>query len=872
MSSNFSESGYYMDHTANIEKVSVTDQLIDQLFDSKTERIVLKNGLTLVQRSDFSSEVVAVQVWVKTGSIHEGGMNGCGLSHYLEHLLFKGTPTREGKSISRLVHAMGGNINAYTTFDRTVYYIDAPANALEEAVELLADIILNSNFPKEEVDRERDVILREIDMCKDDPDQQLSQALFRTAFRKHAYREPVIGHRELFESISRDELLSYYRARYVPNNMVVSIVGAVEKNKIQKVVERHFSCAPIGRLKPLFIEDEPPQSALRQQIIRCDYNVVRGGIAFKVPNLKDPQSPKLDILASALGGGESSILWTRIRNELNLVHYIDCRNWNPGNCGLFWISYVCDIGKGAEVETAIWDCINSIIINGISESIVDKARRQSLTAEINGRKTMSGQASRLGLSEVVIGDLGYTQCYLQELQAITADAVRETAERFLVRKGASLVRFEPKEIGSNDDPLSTQPIKTSSFSQINLQGGIPLLYEVDDRLPLVHIRCVLHGGPLYEPVNQRGVSSLLAELLIKDTEKRDAASVAEIIESIGGKLSASCGNNTINLSIEVLSKDIDIAIELLSDALICPAFKKGTFETERDSQIAGLMEADDEILEFGFRKMKELFFGTHPFSIGPQGRVQDLQDLGVQSILSHYKHLVKRGNIIVAVCGDFDPKLLEDHLNIRLASKLPALPKTEECQINFSGPNSLDEAESLNREQVVILQGFSDVGILHKDFIIGEILNELLSGMSSQLFEKVRDEKGLAYYIGSTRTLGLETSMFAIYAGTHPEQSQAVIEEINSELNRIRFGEVSDLELERCRTRLKAARVMSRQTIGARAMHAAINLSYGLPIDDDAEYIAKLDACDAKSLMQFVAEYINLKNRVQLIIGPNPLK
>ena len=151
-------------------------------------------------------------------------------------------------------------------------------------------------------------------------------------------------------------------------------------------------------------------------------------------------------------------------------------------------------------------------------------------------------------------------------------------------------------------------------------------------------------------------------------------------------------------------------------------------------------------------------------------------------------------------------------------------------------------------------------------------MNELLSGMSSQLFEKVRDEKGLAYYVGSTRTLGLETSMFAIYAGTHPEQSQAVIEEINSELNRIRFGEVSDLELERCRTRLKAARVMSRQTIGARAMHAAINLSYGLPIDDDAEYIAKLDACDAKSLMQFVAEYINLKNRVQLIIGPNPLK
>ena len=861
-----------MNHIANTEKVSEADQLIERLFDGQTERSVLKNGLTLVQRSDFSSEVIAVQVWVKTGSIHEGDMNGCGLSHYLEHLLFKGTPTLEGKSISRLVHAMGGNINAYTTFDRTVYFIDAPANALEEAVELLADIVLNSNFPETEVDCERDVILREIDMGMDDPDQQLSQGLFRTAFRKHSYREPVIGHRELFESISRDELLTYYRARYVPNNMVVSIVGAVEKNRIQEVVERYFSCAPIGRLKPLFIEDEPPQLALRQEIIRGDYNVVRGGIAFKVPSLKDPNSPKLDILASALGGGESSILWARIRNELNLVHYIDCRNWNPGNCGLFWISYVCEIGKGAEVETAIWDCINSIIRNGISESIVDKARTQSLTAEINGRKTMSGQASRLGLGEVVVGDLGYTQSYLQQLQAISADAVRETAERFLVRKGASAVRLEPKEIDSFDDSLSTQLIKTGSFSQINLQGGVPLLYQADNRLPLVHIRCVLRGGPLYEPANQRGVSSLLAELLIKDTEKRDAATVAEIIESIGGQLSASCGNNSINLSIEVLPKDIDIAIEILSDALTCPAFKASTFKTERDSQVAGLMEADDEILEFGFRKIRELFFGTHPLSIGPQGRIEDLQKLGVQSVQSHYKHLVKRGNIVVAACGDFDPKLLENHLNVSLASKLPDLQNSEGCQINFTGPESADLVESLEREQAVILQGFSDVGIVHKDFIIGEMLNELLSGMSSQLFEKVRDEKGLAYYIGSTRALGLETSMFVIYAGTHPDQSQAVIEEIDAELNRIRLGEVSDLELERCRTRLKAARVMGRQTIGARAMHVAINLSYGLSIDDDADYIAKLDACDAKSLMQFVAEYFNPKNRVQLVVGPDSIK
>ncbi len=857
-----------MDSLSQNLTAEAANNLIDQLFRIPVERHVLDNGLTLVHRPDFSSEVVSVQVWVKTGSIHEGDLMGSGLSHYLEHLLFKGTALRDGKSISREVHGMGGGINAYTTFDRTVYYIDGPSTAFEGAVDLLADITLHSTLPEAEVERERDVILREIDMGLDDPDRQLSQALFRTAFQKHPYREPVIGHRDLYEKVSRDELYAYYKARYVPNNMVVSIVGAVTPEDCLRVVKAHFASVGRGRLAPVALEQEPVQLSSRREDLIGEYNIVRGGLGFKVPNLSHADSPRLDALASALGGGESSLLWEQLRNQQNLVHYIDCRNWNPGSRGLFWISYVCDPGRGREVESAVLAVIETVIREGLPESVVDKARRQSISAEINGRKTMSGQASRLGVGEVVIGDIYYTRRYLGRLQAVCAQDLQTVARQYLVEEGMSSVTLGPKVESVADAIDSTGILSPEPVECVALQGGMRLLVQEDHRLPKVHLRCVLQGGGMYEPANQRGVSALLAELLTKDTEKRSASEIAELIESIGGHLSSSCGNNTINLSIEVLPDDLEIAIELLADALLCPRFDSGTFRTELDAQIAGLREEDDDILEYGFRKLRESFFGEHPLAVSSSGRIEDLEQLTPHDVRAHYERLVRAPNVVLSVCGAFDRAALEARLNRALGMKLPQAAFTESHLPGFTGPQAIDLVEHMDREQAVVLQAFPDVGILHDDYVTSEMLNELFSGMSSRLFERVRDDKGLAYYVGSTRVLGLDSSMFVLYAGTHPDQVDEVIKEMNGELARVAAGDVLEDELARCRTRLKAARPMGRQTIGARAMHAAINLTYGLPLDDDEAHAAKLDACDAATLARFARDLLSPERRVQLLVRP----
>ena len=293
------------------------------------------------------------------------------------------------------------------------------------------------------MERERDVILREIDMGLDDPDRQLSQALFCTAFQRHPYREPVIGHRPLYEKVTADELRTYYHARYVPNNMVVSVVGAVAPEACLAEVDKTFGAVARGRLAPVQIEAEPVQLAARREDIEGDYNIFRGGLGFKVPHLSHPDSPRLDALAHALGGGESSLLWERLRNQQKQVHYIDCRNWNPGDSGLFFISYVCDPDKSHAVEKAILEVLEEVVTTGFPESVVEKARRQALSSEINGRKTMSGQASRLGLGEVVIGDIYYARRYLKRLQAVDTGDLQAVAGHYLVDENRSSVTLGP---------------------------------------------------------------------------------------------------------------------------------------------------------------------------------------------------------------------------------------------------------------------------------------------------------------------------------------------------------------------------------------------------------------------------------------------
>ncbi len=846
-------------------------RLLDALWREPVERTVLPNGLTIIVKPDHSAALASVQAWVKTGSMHEGAHLGAGLSHFLEHMLFKGTGRRSGPEISETVQAHGGYLNAYTTFDRTVYHVDLPSEHLEVAVDVLADAVLHSTIPAEEVERERDVILREIAMTRDDPDSRLWDTLFSTAFREHPYRHPIIGHREILSAVTRDELVHYYRSRYVPGNLVVVVVGDFEAGAARAAVERHFGAAPRTRLAPAPVPAEPGQLAPREAHRFEDVELSRAVLSWPIPGLAHPDAPVLDLIASILGHGDSSVLWSEVREKAGLVHEIHATSWNPGSCGLFCVSFTCDGAKRAAAVDAVGRVLALRADRGFTAAQLAKALRQLVVGEVNARKTMSGQASRLGAAEVVVGDLDYARIYFDRVRAVRLPDLRRVLRSHLAPERRNAVSINPPaEAGPDPVGRSRAPRRAPSFNETRLANGAVVLLRTDRRLPNVHLRVLMRGGALFEDPERRGSTALLATLLTKDTLRRSAAAVAQYVEEVGGSFYPFSGNNSLGVCSEVLPGDVDRALAVIRDGMFSPAFRPATFALERDAQLAGLKEDADDVVTMARKLIRRKFFGRHPMALDPDGDADGVRSLAPGDLAALHRRLRVAPNVVVAASGDFDPEKMARALG-SLLGRLPAGPAPKGWT-SGRGP-ALPEAagdyvETRACEQAVVLQAYPGPRLHAPDYFAGEVADELFSGMASQLFERVRGKKGLAYFVRSERVVGTESGMFCFLAGTQPGRETEVQAEIDAEIHRVQAGKVSEDELRRCRERLKAAWRQQSQTNSAQTFRAGLDALQGRPVNDADKYDGRIDAVAGADVRAFAERYFQQSLRVRLVVRP----
>jgi zinc protease len=855
-------------------KISPGYHLLDALWREQVERTVLPNGTTVILKADPSAALASVQVWVKTGSMHEGPFAGAGLSHFLEHMLFKGTARRTGPQISETVQAHGGYINAYTTFDRTVYHIDLPSEHLETAVDVLADAVLHSTIPAEEVARERDVILREISMTRDDPDTRLWEALFSTAFREHPYRLPIIGHRDIFAAVSRDDLVQYYRTRYVPENLVVVAVGDFEPAAARAAVERHFSGVPRSRLVPAPVAPEPIQLAPREAHRFEDVELTRAVLSWPIPGLAHPDAPVLDLLSILLGNGDSSVLWSEIREKAGLVHEIQSTSWNPGTTGLFCISLTCEAAKREAATEAVGHALKRRALRGFTAEQLAKALRQLVVGEVNARKTMSGQASRLGAAEVVVGDLDYSRVYFERVRTVRTADLRRVLRAYLVPSRRTAVSINPASAPGSAAARAPAPRAGSGraprFTETVLPNGARILLRTDRRLPNLHLRALMRGGAMFEESGRRGSTALLSAMLTKDTRRRTAAGVARYIEEVGGSFYPFSGNNSLGICAEVLASDLGRAVEVVREGLLEPAFKPATFGQERDAQLAGLQEDQDDVVTLARKLVRRKFFGSHPMALDPQGDREGVGALTPGNLAALHRRLCTAPNVVLAACGDFDPEKLQAQLTTLLLG-LPDGPRRAAqgaLPAPPTGPAG-DYVEFRACEQAVVLQAYPSPPLHAPDYYAGEVADELFSGMASRLFERVRGERGLAYFVRSERVVGSETGMFCFVAGTEPGREKDVQSEVDAEIERVQAGRVGEEELGRCRERLKAAWRQQSQTNSARAFRAGLDALQGRPVNDSDRYDGRIEAVSGADVQAFAKRYFRPALRVTLVVRPH---
>ncbi|HMO50509.1 MAG TPA: pitrilysin family protein [Kiritimatiellia bacterium] len=816
-------------------------------------RDVLDNGMVVLVKPDHSAPVVAVQIWIGTGSIHEGANLGAGLSHYMEHMIFKGTPNRGPADITREIDEAGGSINAYTAHDRTVFYADLPARNWKVGIDVLSDAVMNASLPEDEWEREKEVILREFAMGYDSPPRVHGKLLYETAYRVHPYRVPVIGYEDVFRTMTREHLERFFHEHYVPDNMTVVVVGDINPTETVAYIRETFANFNRRARAPVILPTEPAQLTPRFARATGAYNVSRMHWTYHTVSVDHPDAPALDILAGILGDGRSSLLNQELRENRHLVHTVSAWSHTPAHGGLFGISASFDPDKEHAVLQAVAEFIETYRTQPFTDEDIAKAKRNHVIAELGALQTMSGQASSYGAGEFYTGNPRFSEYYLEKIMQVDNDRLHEVFDRYIVRgfETVALLTPEPSAADTGKDSVA----KEFPVSRITLPNGIPVVVREDRRLPFVFVSVALGGGLLSEDEQNNGITQLIADLLTRGTESRTGREIAEAIESRGASISGFSGRNSFGLNASGLAEDRELLMDVLADCLRHPNFPEDELLKQRRQQIASLRQQREQPMFLAQESLRNQLFPGHPYRMNTLGSEDVLSALTRDDLLAYYHRHLAPDNIAIAIFGDIDTeeakRLAERHLgdlsgtSERANAWQPAAPQLP-VEGEVRGPF----------EQAILLLGYPGIDIKDPRGEALNILQRALSGLSSELAIEVREKRGLVYFIGALAMSGLEPGLFAVYAGTTAAQMSDVKQISLEQLERIAREGLRPDELERARAQLIAGHDMNLQNTGDLAQLCALNELYGLGYAYTFSVPDRLQAVSGEDIRALAAEML----------------
>jgi zinc protease len=803
----------------------------------------LANGLTIIVREDHSAPVVSVQAWAMAGSIHEGRWLGAGLSHVLEHMLFKGTTTRPGSRIDQEVQEAGGYMNAYTSFDRTVYHIDAPNTGAVKAIDILCDIMQHATLPPDELAKEMDVIRREMDMCHDDPGRRASRRLFETAYTKSPYRFTVIGYPDIFNEVKPDDIRNYYTEKYAPNNVFFVVAGDVKNDEVVAQIKTAYANSKSKPMPPGVLPLEPKQTGAREIIEEAAVELGHVHFAWHIPELHHADVPALDVLAVLLGSGRSSRLFQQVREKQGVVHHVDAWTYSPGLPGLFGVSAVVDGDQFEAANKAILAEIEKIKSLSVSANELHKAIKQFISATLSSRKTMEGQAQNLGGNWLAANDLNFSERYLAAVKHVTTADVQRVTRLYLTPENRTLYALLPEgtapKAGANFE-MNTD----NAIQKIVLPSGLTLLVKADHRLPFVEFRAMFKGGVLAENAATNGTTMLLAKMLIKGTTTRSAEKIATEIESVGGHIDSYGGNNSFGINAEVLGEDFATGLDLLADVILNPVFPADELEREKEIQIAGIRSRKDELLKSASLAMRRALFGDSGYGLDSLGTEESAGKVSVADLRAFHQKLTVPNNCVLAIFGDVKVAEVKAAVENAFAGWNPRTLSNDEPVATGQTRGNLPARveETRDKKQAVLVIGFPGTTLGDDDRYALDLLQECCSDLGSRLFLRIREQLGLAYYVGAQNFAGLVPGYFAFYTGTEPAKAAQVEIELLKEAELLRTEGLSAEELKRAKAKIIGQKKIARADLGNLASTSALDELYGLGWQradlDDAKYEA----------------------------------
>ena len=813
----------------------------------------LPNGLTLILDPDPAVPVVSAQLWVETGSLHEGAILGSGVSHFLEHMVFKGGGDFGADELATSVQAAGGHWNAYTTFDRTVYYIDGPATGLSTFLEVLAAMVFAPAIPEEEFEKEKDVIRREIDMGLDDPDDVASRLMFSTAFAADPRRHPVIGHRGLFDAIRYEDLTNYHRSRYTPDRCCLCIAGDFDGDAARKAINGIFGKFSRGSGAEPVVPQDGVQLGPRRGRATFAVPASRISLAWKIPPLGHPDVPAYDLAAAILGRGRSARLYRRLREERELALEISAWSWSQaGRDGIFAVSAEVEPEKRDELVGAILRELAEFAASALDDEIA-KARRQIAASQFKSLTSVSGRATDLASNWHEARDLDFTRRYLAALNATTAADLRRAMSR-LTEDQLSLTILDPEDAPASATLRPAARLRAEPEC-ITLPNGAVLALLPDHRVPVFAAQVAIRAGLVSEIPENAGLNTLLAATLPQGTVRRSAAELAGLLESHGAALGAASGNNALLAQLSGLSPDLSTLLPLLAEVLAEPAFHGDSIQREKASQTASLRESLEDPLSTAFRLARHHLFDGSGYGLPSLGTEESLAKLDRFALSAHHSRHFQASNLVVALAGDFDP----GHARELLSEGIGRLPQGTPWQAPKASVGGGFEIEAfLPKKQAVLALAYPGCSALAPQRFALRMIQEWCTDMAGPLFTRIREDLGLAYQVGATQFHGHDTGFFGFYLATDPAQVDLAQRELSAEIAKIAEEGIPEEAFERVRATVLSSLAIGMQSPGSIARLAAIDVLFGLGVTHHRELAGVFQALSPEEVKEAAGSLLSV--------------
>ena len=860
---------------------------------------VLPNGLTILLRESHRTPVVELQIWAGVGSADERPGEE-GLAHFHEHMLFKGTERRKVGDIAGDIEGLGGHINAYTSFDQTVYHATLPSKNWREGLDVLTDAVRFSVFDEEEVFREREVVLEEIRRSDDTPGHVLGDLAFKESFHVHPYGAPILGPASNVANFDRAQVRRFFERWYTPDNLMVVAVGDFDCEVVAEEIERLFTDAIAGsaeRKRPV----EPKHTGLRVTVLRKPFEGVRVDLSWPAARFSDRDATHLDLLAYVLGECESSRLIRSIRENEALVDRIDAGAYTPLDRGLFSIGYETDAKRLVEATRRIVEETDRLRRETVSEAELERARFNFLASEHFERESVSGVASKLGSYESMGGGWKREHEALEILRSATPEDLLRVAQSYLDPDALTLAALLPESTDASLDESALRKaiargLKDARRSRAGDEAQIPPSIARDasaaprlafgpmrpavdgagERLdatlpnglsihvlrrpevPIAAVRLAALGGLLSEDETNSGITRFLNAMWTRGTRTHSAADFARAIEGLAAEIDGFSGRNSIGLTLDSLSETLDPALALFADALLEPRFDPDEIERERRETLAALDRREDRLGQRAFQLFAQTEFESHPYRLSMLGERESIESFGAADLRRHSEKLIRADRAAVAIVGDVDPekvgRIVADRLSaIPGGSDAFALPPLEPRGIGIR-----ESALTKDRSQAHLVVGFRGLTLDDPDRQSLELISQLLAGQGGRLFLELRDRQSLAYTVSASNVEGLAPGYFTIYIATAPDKMERARAGIFEEIDRLISHAPAQDELDRAIRFGTGSFAIDSQRSHSRAAHIALDSTYGLGPDHTEAYPSRIAEITPEDILRVARRIFRL--------------